>query len=116
MRPNSIEPSWVSGLEFCQIINYALWRADRVPSGGFSKVKRVRHGGTLAVFQVNDIDRYLKKAKKLGGRVYRKKSALPATWATTEPSETPSVTSSGYGAATKLRASKIYYCDCLALQ
>jgi predicted enzyme related to lactoylglutathione lyase len=71
-------------------INYALWRADRGPSGVFSKVKRVRRGGTLAVFQVNDIDRYLEKAKKLGGRVYRKKGALPGDMG--------------------------YYCDCLALQ
>lgn len=52
------------------------WHKDR--AGGFSEVKRVRHGSTLAVFQVNDIGRYLKKAKKLRGRVYQKKGALPA--------------------------------------
>ncbi len=58
-------------------INYALWTANRSPSGGFSKVRRVRHGSTTAVFQVDNIERYQKKAKKLGGRVFRKKMALP---------------------------------------
>lgn len=58
-------------------IKYALWTAARKPSGGFSLVKHVRHGSTLAVFQVNDVDRYLKKAKKLGGKIYQKKGPLP---------------------------------------
>jgi predicted enzyme related to lactoylglutathione lyase len=58
-------------------INYALWATTRKPSGGFSLVKRVRHGGTLAVFQVNDIDRHLMKARKFGGKIYRKKGPLP---------------------------------------
>ncbi len=58
-------------------IGYALWTADRSPSGGFSKVKHVRHGSTTAVFQVNNIERYQKKAKKLGGRLFRKKMPLP---------------------------------------
>jgi predicted enzyme related to lactoylglutathione lyase len=58
-------------------IKYALWTVDRNPSGGFSLVKRVRHGGTLVVFQVNDIDRYIKRAQRLGGKVYQKKGPLP---------------------------------------
>ncbi len=58
-------------------MKYALWTAAKRPSGGFSLVKRVKHGSTLVVFQVNDIDRYLKKAEKLGGNVVQKKGALP---------------------------------------
>ncbi len=58
-------------------IGYALWSAKRTPGGGFSKVKHVRHGGTTAVFQVDNIGLYQKKAKKLGGRVFRKRMALP---------------------------------------
>jgi len=58
-------------------INYALWTAARRPSGGLSLVKRVKHGSTLAVFQVTDINQYLKKAVKNGGKVYQKKGALP---------------------------------------
>lgn len=57
-------------------MSYALWSAARKPGGGFSLVKRVRHGGTTAVFQVSDVDRYLAKAKKLGGKVVQKKSPL----------------------------------------
>lgn len=58
-------------------INYALWTAARKPSGGLSLVKRVKHGSTLAVFQVNDIERHLLKAKKSGGKIYQKKGPLP---------------------------------------
>ncbi len=59
-------------------INYALWSAARKPSGGFALVKRrrVRHGSTTTLFQVNDIDRYLEKAKKLGGKIVQNKSAI----------------------------------------
>ena len=57
-------------------MNYALWTAARKPSGGLSLVKRVKHGGTTAVFQVNDIDRYLMKAAKLGGKIVQKKGPI----------------------------------------
>jgi predicted enzyme related to lactoylglutathione lyase len=57
-------------------MNYALWRAARNPSGGFSLVKRVKHGSTTAVFQVDDINRYLTKAEKLGGKIVQKKGPL----------------------------------------
>jgi predicted enzyme related to lactoylglutathione lyase len=58
-------------------MKYALWSAARKPSGGLSLVSRVRHGGTTAVFQVGNIDRYLNKAKKNGGKIVQKKGALP---------------------------------------
>ncbi len=58
-------------------IGYALWSADRNPSGGFFKVRHVRQGSTTAVFQVDNIDRYQKKAKKLGGKLFRRKMPLP---------------------------------------
>lgn len=57
--------------------NYALWTAKRGPRGGFFKVKNVRHGSTTVVFQVDSIERYQMKAKKLGGRVFRRKMPLP---------------------------------------
>ncbi len=57
-------------------MNYALWSAARKPSGGFALVKRVRHGGTTAVFQVDDINRYLIKARKLGGKIVQKKGPI----------------------------------------
>lgn len=58
-------------------IGYALWASEKRPSGGFAKVKHVRHGSTTAVFQVDSIEKYQKKAKKFGGRVFRKKMPLP---------------------------------------
>jgi uncharacterized protein len=57
-------------------MKYALWRGGKQSGGGFALVKRVRHGGTTAVFQVDDIDGYLVKAKKLGGRIVQKKTKI----------------------------------------
>ena len=59
-------------------MKYALWSAARKPSGGLSLVKRVKHGGTTAVFQVDNINRYLDKAKKNGGKIVQKKAAIGA--------------------------------------
>ena len=60
-------------------MRYALWSAARRPSGGLALVrkKRVKHGGTTAIFQVNNIDLYLKKAQKAGGRITQKKTEIP---------------------------------------
>lgn len=59
-------------------MKFALWTVARSPGGDFSLVKkRVRHGGTTVVFQVDNIDRYLNKAKKNGGRVAQRKTPLP---------------------------------------
>jgi predicted enzyme related to lactoylglutathione lyase len=60
-------------------MKYALWSAARKPGGGLALVrkKRVKHGGTTAIFQVDNIERYLQKAKKAGGRIVQKKTEIP---------------------------------------
>lgn len=59
-------------------MKYALWSAARKPGGGLSLVKKVKHGGTTAVFQVDNINRYLDKAKRNGGKIVQKKGAIGA--------------------------------------
>lgn len=59
-------------------MKYAIWSAARKPGGGLSLVKKVKHGGTTAVFQVDNINRYLDKAKKNGGKIVQKKAAIGA--------------------------------------
>jgi len=44
---------------------------------GFSLVRRrVRCGNTTAVFKVDNIDRYLAKAKEMGGRIVERKHPI----------------------------------------
>jgi predicted enzyme related to lactoylglutathione lyase len=59
-------------------MGYALWETKRQPGGGFALVKgkRVRHGGTSVVFKVDDIDAYLRKAKKLGAKIVKEKTVI----------------------------------------
>src|SRR3972149_8683098 len=59
-------------------MKYALWSAARKPGGGLSLVKKVKHGGTTAVFQVDNINRYLDKAKRNGGKNGQAKGATGA--------------------------------------
>lgn len=54
-------------------MKYAIWHAGRQPGGGFALAKR---SGTTVVFSVDDIDAYLQKAVKLGGKVVQKKKAI----------------------------------------
>ncbi len=57
-------------------MSYAIWEAAKQPGGGMAEVKKVKHGGTTAYFQVDNINNYLKKAKELGGKIVEKKTQI----------------------------------------
>jgi len=58
--------------------NYLTFETGKEPGGGIQKVDKVNPGdGILLYVQVEEIEKYLNKAKELGGEIIKEKTEIP---------------------------------------
>lgn len=59
-------------------LDYLLFETGKEPGGGFQRVDKVNPGdGILLYIQVEEIEKYLNKAKELGGKVLKDNTEIP---------------------------------------
>lgn len=57
---------------------YSLFETPSPPGGGLAEVKEVKPGDSLMLYvEVDDIEKYLKKAANLGGKQVSPKTEIP---------------------------------------
>jgi len=57
---------------------YIFFNPETPPGGGISRVDNITPGGGIVFYvEVDDIDAYLAKAKRLGGKIVKTKTPIP---------------------------------------